>query len=117
MPKPIIVEMSFFKEKDEFLKDHRQKQKQKRDSQSTEEGGDSRDDQNTNQVENSYMKDVRISEPFVERVTEDRTALYRYMQICRKEWKETFLCYGQPFVDGVPHLYDHEQKQPVADDK
>ena len=86
MPKAIIfVEISFFKEKDEFLKDHRQKQKQKRDSQSTEEGGDSRDDQNTNQVENSCMKDVGISKPFVERVTEDRTTLYPYMQNCKKE--------------------------------
>ena len=117
-PKPIIVKFSFFKDKDEILKTYRQKQKEKRENQSSQSNeNDTRDRGDQNNITakpNSYMKDVRVTEDFVERVTRDRTALYPFMKDCWKEGKQAFLRYDQLVVDGVPHVYDDETKMPVA---
>ena len=56
------------------------------------------------------MKDVRVTEDLVERVTQDRKALYPFMKDCWKEGKEAFLRYDQLVVDGVPHVYEEEKK-------
>ena len=124
-PKPIIVKFSFFKDKDEVLKTYRQKQKARRENESAQGEGGDHDTQGVQgqyqdgmvQDENSYMKDVRVTEDFVERVTRERTALFPFMKDCWKDGKEAFLRYDQLVVDGVPHIYDSETKMPVAIDK
>ena len=60
------------------------------------------------------MKDVRVTEDYVERVTRDRTALYPFMKDCWRDGKYAFLRYDQLVVEGVPHVYDYQLKQPVA---
>lgn len=119
-PRPVIVKFSFFKDKEKILRTYRQKKKAAR---ATEEQTNNAGDAATNegQAESDRSGDgddvhgqVRVAEDFVERVANDRTKLFPFMQDCIREGKNAYLRYDKLVVDDIVHVYDREKKVPVA---
>lgn len=119
-PRPIIVKFSFFKDKDRILKTYREKRKEIRENRTQRDNIDSevdtqnQDDGAGNNQQGQGLSKVRVSEDFVERVTNERTKLYPFLQDCLKEGKNAYLRYDKLVVDGVVHAYDKDKKVPVA---
>ena len=118
VPKPIIVKFSFFKDKEKVLRTYREKKKATREARLAGQAhaGNAEPDYETDQdnLNDNVYSQVRVAEDFVERVTNDRTKLFPFMQDCLAEGKNAFLRYDKLVVDDVVHVYDSVKKVPVA---
>ena len=106
VPKPIIVKFSFFKDKERVLRAYRQKKKAMRENRARQDQTENPEQGDTVQdrIEDDGYSHIRVAEDFIERVTNDRTSLFPFMQDCLAEL----------VIDDVIHVYDSDKKIPVA---
>ena len=116
VPKPIIVKFSFFKDKERVLRAYRQKKKAMRENRAGQDQTENPEQADTVQdrIEDDGYSHIRVAEDFIERVTNDRTCLFPFMQDCLAEGKNAYLRYDKLVVDDVIHVYDSDKKIPVA---
>ena len=101
-PRPTIVKLTFYKDRERILKRYRELTKTNR--QANDSAADS-DHQN--------RSNIRVGEDFSDRVRKERALLFPFMKQAFDSGKKAFLKYDKLSIDGQTFTYDQALKQPV----
>ena len=104
-PRPVIVNFSFYKDKDRIIKRYREIRKSVRESRSRDNVEDADGAEQTS--------GVRVSEDFPDRVRKARSALIPFLRQSIDSGKNAYLRFDKLIVNGNSYIYDETRERSV----
>lgn len=123
-PQPVIAKFSFFKDKEKVLRTYRQKRKESNEKEeqktrAAQGGSDDVFDGDEDDTEETFRKDITISEDFPSRVMKARNDLRSFLKSALANKKKAYLKFDKLVIDDQQYEYDVDSEDivPVTVDK
>lgn len=106
-PRPVIVKLSFYKDKDKIIKRYRELRKSVREAHPRDNVDGAGGAEPTSGIR------VRVSEDFPDRVRKARSALIPFLKQSIDSGKNAYLRFDKLVVNGNSYIYDETRERPV----